>query len=412
MISKELRSIAALLASTFAMMVGTGLAGMLIPLRAVLEDWSPTAIGWIGTCYAIAFTAGCLVTPILVKRVGHIRIFAALQTLLGASLLLHALVVNPITWCLFRALGGMALAGGYMVVESWLNEKADNANRGKIFSAYMVVSMTGVAAGQYIVPFGDIGTSVLFMVGTMAFSMSMLPISLSTSQAPRPLTRVTINPKRLFQRSPAAMVGSFLAGVIFGVWNYFGPLYGQALGLSSTGIATMLASGMIGGVVFQYPIGRLSDMIDRRYVMALAGAVGVAISVGMIIIAPKEPLYIVLGIFALGSVLFPIYALNIAHANDSAQPEEFVEVSGGLLIVYGIGNMVGPQLGGRLMDAAGPNGFFIAIGGTYAVYGFYAFWRSLRTQAVEPSLRSDFQIVPVIPAQTPETVAMDARTSD
>ena len=153
---KEIRPFVALFLGTFLMMVGTGLGNMLIPLRASAEGWSSTAIAWIGTCYAIAFTAGCLLTPLFVRRVGHIRVFAVLQTMLAASLLLHALVPNPLAWALFRAMGGLTLVGGYMVIESWLNERVSNANRGTVFASYMIVSMSGVAAGQFILPLGDI----------------------------------------------------------------------------------------------------------------------------------------------------------------------------------------------------------------------------------------------------------------
>lgn len=408
----QIRSFAALLLGTFLMMVGAGLGNVLIPLRASAEGWSSTTIAWIGTAYAVAFTAGCLLTPLFVRRVGHIRVFAILQTLLAASMLLLALVPHPVAWAAFRAVGGLTLVGGYMVVESWLNERVDNSNRGTIFAAYMIVSMSGVTAGQFILPLGDVMNETLFMVAALAFGAALLPVSLSIAPAPQPLTQVRIDARALYRRSPVAVVGSFLAGVIFGNWIYFGPLYGQAMGLSSTGIAAMLTAAMIGGMVFQVPFGKLSDRFDRRYVMALAGAIGVAISVAMVVIAPTEPTSIVAGMFALGSVLFTIYALNVAHANDQANADEFIQVSGGLLIVYGIGNMVGPQLGGRLMDFMGPSGFFVAMGGVYALYGLYALWRSVRATAMHPSLRPGFRIIPVLPTTTPETLGMDARTAD
>lgn len=408
----SLRPFAALLLATFLMMVGTGLGNMLVPLRAAAEEWSSTTIAWIGTAYAVAFTIGCLLTPVFVKRVGHIRVFAVLQTLLAASLLLLPLITHPFAWAAFRAVFGLSLVGGYMVVESWLNERVDNLNRGAVFAAYMIVSMSGVAVGQFILPLGDIMTDKLFIVAALAFGGAMLPLALSTAPTPQPLTQVRINARALFRKSPAAVVGSFLAGVIFGNWIYFGPLYGRAVGLSDTGIASMLTAAMIGGVVFQIPFGRLSDRIDRRYVMALAGAIGVFISTIMVVLAPDRPVYIIGGVFGLGAVLFTIYALNVAHANDQADADEFVQVSGGLLIVYGVGNMIGPQLGGRLMDFMGPNGFFLAMGGVYALYGFYALWRSLRSDAVSPDLRSDFQIMPPLPAPTPQAMEMDARSSD
>ncbi|QPC92975.1 MFS transporter [Mesorhizobium sp. INR15] len=409
---RELRPFIALLLGTFLMMVGTGLGNMLIPLRASAEGWSSTAIAWIGTSYALAFTAGCLLTPLFVKRVGHIRVFSVLQTLLAASLLLHALVPNPLAWAVFRAVGGLTLAGGYMVIESWMNERVSNANRGAVFAAYMIVSMSGVAVGQFILPLGSVMSETLFMVGALAFGLALIPIALSVAPAPQPLTQVRINARLLFRKSPVAVVGSFLAGVIFGNWSYFGPLYGQSVGLSSTGIATMLTAAMIGGMVFQVPFGKLSDRIDRRYVMAMAGAIGVAVSASMAVLAPSSPFEIIFGMFALGSVLFTIYALNVAHANDHAEPAEFVQVSGGLLIVYGIGNMVGPQLGGRLMDHMGPSGFFAAMGAAYALYGIYALWRSIRSKTMHPSLKSDFRVVPALPSPTPEAITMDVRSKE
>jgi MFS family permease len=240
----------------------------------------------------------------------------------------------------------------------------------------------------------------------------MLPISLSKAQAPQPLTSVIVDPVSLFRRSPAAMAGSFLSGVIFSNWSYFAPIYGKAMNFSATGIATMLTLTMFGGMLFQFPFGRLSDKIDRRYVMALVGGLGFSISAFMAFNSPSSSLYIFVGMFLLGSVLFPMYALNVAHANDFAKPEEFVQVSGGLLIVYGIGSMAGPQLGGRLMDANGPGGFFVAMGLTYAVYGLYALWRSFRKGAIAPAMRPDFKIVPMSPTQTPETAVIYAPIQD
>jgi predicted MFS family arabinose efflux permease len=299
-----------------------------------------------------------------------------------------------------------------MIIESWLNERVDNANRGTIFAGYMIASMSGVGAGQFILPLGHVGTPVLFMISAVFYSMAMLPIAFTTAQSPQPLTRVSLDLKALYFKSPAALVGSFLAGVIFGNWNYFGPLYGQAVGLSSTGIAIMMTAAMVGGMIFQVPFGKLSDRIDRRYVMALAGMIGAAVSLTMIMTSPVRSVAVIGGVFALGSVLFTIYALNVAHANDKADTGEFLQVSGGLLIVYGIGTMIGPQLGGRLMDATGPSGFFIAMAIIYGLYGLHALWRSWQAPAVDPDQRSDFQVLPATPVQTPESGALDGRADE
>lgn len=394
------------------MLVGGGLAGMILPLRANLEGWSPTTVGWIGTGYAICFTAGCIVVPRLVRRVGHVRVFSSLTTVLGMSLLMHALVVHPLAWILIRGAAGFALAGAYMVVESWLNEKVTNENRGMVFSVYMMVSMGGLVAGQYIVPFSDPGLPYLFMIACLFYCLALLPTALSTAQSPRPLTQVSVNISGLFRKSPAAVVGSFLSGLIAGNWNYLVPIYGKLIGLSSAGIATMLACAMLGGVVFQFPLGRISDKVDRRYVMTFAGIVGVCVSIFMIAVGLQSQWLLYAGMFSFGSVLFPIYSLNVAHANDMAGPEEFVRVSSGLLIIYGIGNMTGPQMGGRLMDYMGPSGFFVAMLIGFAIYGSYAFWRTLRRVAIAPDERPDFQLIAMPRQQTPETFQLDPRVGE
>lgn len=401
--------ILALLTSTFFMLVGGGLAGMILPLRANLEGWSPTTIGWIGTGYAICFTAGCIIVPRLVRRVGHVRVFASLTTVLGMSLLLHALVVEPVAWILIRGAAGFALSGAYMVVESWLNEKVTNENRGMVFSVYMMVSMGGLIAGQYIVPFSDPGLPYLFMIACLFYSLALLPTALSSAQSPRPLTQVSVDIPGLFRKSPAAVVGSFLSGFIAGNWNYLAPIYGKLIGLGSAGIATMLACAMLGGVIFQFPLGRISDKVDRRYVMTFAGMVGVCVSAFMIVVGLESQWLLFAGMFFFGSVLFPIYSLNVAHANDVAEPEEFVRVSSGLLIIYGLGNMTGPQMGGRLMDYIGPSGFFVAMLTGFALYGSYAYWRTLRRVAVAPEDRAEFQLIAVPRQQTPETFQLDPR---
>lgn len=399
----QLLPITALLVSTFLMLAGGGLAGLLLPLRAGLEGWSPTTIGWIGTGYAVAFTSGCIVVPRLVRRVGHVRVFATLLTGLSMSLLLQSLVVNPFAWTVFRGLAGFSLAGGYMVVESWLNERVTNESRGKIFSIYMIVSMVGTMAGQYILPFGQIAGTSLFIIAALIYASAVIPTALSAAQSPQPLTQVRLDLRGLFSKSPAAAVGTLIAGIIAGGWNYLVPVYGGEIGLSTFQVATMVASAMIGGAVFQYPLGRASDRVDRRYVMVFAGLVGLSISIVMIGLQHQPPAVIFGLMFLFGSVLYPIYSLNVAHANDFASPDEFVQVSSGLLIVYGIGSMAGPQIVGRMMDHIGPSGFFLTMAGAYAAYAAYAFWRSLRRPPVAPEERPDFKAQTVARLHTPET---------
>lgn len=407
----QLLPIAALLFSTFLMLLAGGLAGILLPLRAGMEGWSTTTIGWMGTSYSLAFTVGCIVVPHFVRRVGHVRVFSALLTLLGMSLLMHALIVDPISWMIFRGVAGFSLAGSYMIIESWLNERVTNDTRGMIFSFYMIITMIGLMFGQYILPFGDAGTQTLFIVCALIYGCALLPTALSNAQSPKPLTQVSLDLKGLYKRSPAAAVGSLIAGVVAGTWNFLAAIYGGMNGLSNFGIATMLACAMIGGALFQYPIGRASDFVDRRYVMVVAGLIGFALSMTMILFHPTSPIALYTMMFLFGSVIYPIYSLNVAHANDYADNSEFVKISGGLLIIYGVGSVIGPQVSGRLMDAMGPHGFFVTMAMAFGVYGLHAFWRIKRFDRPAVSdQKTEFKFHTPDGQTTPVTMQLDPRS--
>ncbi len=408
----QIRPVAALLTGALFMQIGIGLTMMLIPLRATGEGWSNVTLGWIGAVYAASFTIGCLVTPRLVRRVGHIRVYAAIQSLLVASLLLHSLVVHPLAWALFRFVAGLAVAGTYMVLESWLNEKVTNQTRGTMLSAYMITCMAGIAGGQYIAPLGDPMSPTLFVVAGLLFVAAALPVTLSTAQSPQPLTQVGIDLRGLFRNSPAAMVGSFMSGVVFSIWSYFAPVYGKLSALSDLSIATMLSMAMIGGSLAQLPIGRLSDRMDRRIVMAGAGAFGAALCLLAHLVSPAEPWVLFAFTFTLGLVLFPIYGLANSHANDFAEPQDFVKVSGGLLITYGVGTIIGPLIAGPVIDGMGRAGFFLTLGGAFALYGGYSYWRSLRRDPVAAADRCDYQPAAPAVAQTPESLQLDPRIED
>jgi len=407
----QLLPIAALLASTFLMLLAGGLAGILLPIRGGLEGWSTTTIGWMGTSYALAFTIGCIVIPHLVKRVGHVRVFSALLTLLSIALLLHSLIVSPYAWMIFRGIAGFSLAGSYMIIESWLNERVTNETRGRVFSIYMIITMLGLMCGQYILPFGDATTQTLFIICAIIYASALLPTALSSAQSPNPLTQVQLDLKGLYRRSPAAAVGSLIAGIVAGTWSFLAAIYGGMNGLSTFGIATMLACAMIGGVIFQYPLGRASDVVDRRYVMVIAGAIGFIISMIMILIHPTSAYALYAMMFLFGSVIYPIYSLNVAHANDYADASEFVKVSSGLLIIYGAGSVIGPALSGPLMDLLGASGFFVTMAVAYAVYGLHALWRIRRYERPAVSdQKTEFKIYTPDGQPTPETMQLDPRS--
>jgi len=405
--------IAGLLASTFLLLAGNGLAGVLLPIRASVEGWSPVVIGWIGFGYAFAFSAGCFIVPRLVLRVGHVRVYSVLAAILAMSALAHALAVHPVAWMITRGLGGFALAGTYMIVESWLNEKTSNEDRGKVFSIYMVVSMIGLMAGQFLLIAADPATTTLFMVAALLFTAAVIPTGLSNASSPQPLNQVSLDLRKLFANSPLAFTGVAVAGFTFGAYAFQVPVYLQLAGLSGAQIASTMALAMIGGMVFQFPIGRLSDRMDRRYVIIASAFAGVILSTLLAMTAGMSFTVLFVLMFLFGGVLMPLYSLVVAYANDHADPNDFVEVSSGLLTIYGVGSMAGPVVAGAFMSLLGANGIFSLMAVSYLGLGFYAIWRLTRREAVPQEEMSDFAYAPpVAPAQTPEIMQLDPRSEE
>lgn len=399
--------VAGLLASTFLLLAGNGLIGVLLPIRAAMEGWSPVVIGWIGFGYALSFTAGCLFVPRMVLRVGHVRVYAVLAAVLAISILLHALIVHPLAWVVTRGIGGFALAGTYMIVESWLNEKAPNEERGKIFSVYMVVTMVGLMSGQFLLATADPGLATLFMIAAVLLAAAVIPTGLSNATSPRPLAQVSLDLRKLFTNSPLAFIGVAVTGAAFGAYSFQTPVFLQAVGLSHAQIATTMALVMIGGMVFQFPIGRYSDRTDRRFVIIATTSAGVVLTTLLTMMAGVSLTVLFVLMFLFGGVLMPLYSIIVAHANDHASPDDFVEVSSGLLIIYGAGSMAGPVIAGGFMNIMGPAGIFAMMALSFLAFTFYAAWRLTRREAVPQEEMSDFTYAPpVASAQTPEAIQL------
>ncbi|MCO6177618.1 MFS transporter [Ciceribacter sp. RN22] len=401
----SLTSIATLMLSTLLMMTGLGLMNYLVPLRALADGWSTVTVSVIATAYTLGFTLSCIVTPVLVRRVGHVRVFGALITLLTVSILFSALLVEVYAWLAFRALAGFAIAGSYLIIESWLNERVTNDNRGAVFSVYMITCLLGSIGGQYLVPLGDPKEMGLFVACGIIFSLALLPTMLSTAPSPAPIAEARFDLVRLYRRSPIAFVGSLLAGALSGTWGSLGGVYSQAIGMDATGGATLLAAVLAGGALAQMPIGRISDRIDRRLVMIACGLFGVAASLAMAAFGALGVVAACIAGFFVGAVLYPVYALNAAHAADMAEPGEYVTVSGGVMILYGMGTVTGPLIGGSLMQALGPVGLVWFLAFIFAVYAGYAAWRMGRRRGKARDEKTDFQgaTIPVLGADRVNT---------
>lgn len=375
---ESLRAVSSLLLSIFIVMTGFGVASYIVQLRALGEGWTAYDISLIGAVYSLGYTLSSFITPKFIRRTGHIRVFAAYIALMSISVLLCSLVPNPYAWMFFRGLFGFAIAGGYMIMESWINEKAENEYRGFMFSAYMFVAMTGSIAGPYIAAWGDAMTTTLFIIAAILLCVGIFPISLSAASSPSLPTEVGFDLSGLWRRSPVAFVGTFLAGVIAAAWLNFSVVYAKMAGLSETGGANIIAAVTLGSMVAQFPLGRLSDYIDRRLVMVLSGIVGILACLWMSVLSGEHEIMLYIAGFAAGMVIYPIYAINVAHANDLAEPGEYVRIASGLTVLYGLGVIVGPLLTGPAIAWAGAPGLPLLLVINFALYGAYAGWRIIK----------------------------------
>ncbi len=393
----SLASIFYLMLSTLLMMAGLGLMNYLVPIRSIAEGWSPLTISVIATGYTLGFTVSCIITPKLVARVGHVRVFSALVTLLTVSILLCSLLVEWHAWVLFRAIAGFAIAGSYLIIESWLNERVNNENRGALFSVYMITCLVGSIGGQYLVPLADPSTTVLFILCALIFSLAIFPTALSTAQSPAPIAQARFDLMRLYRRSPVAFIGSLMSGALSGTWGSLGGVYTQNIGMNTAQGATLLAAVLAGGAISQMPLGRLSDRVDRRLVMVMCSIFGVLACAVMAIFGGLGLTPIYIGGFFVGTVLYPVYALNVAHANDLAEPNEYVTISSAIMILYGLGTVSGPLMAGTLMEWAGPNGLLWFLSAIFAIYGGYAGFRITRRSSAHgiSGGKTGFQSMPL-----------------
>ncbi|MFQ3237395.1 MAG: MFS family permease [Paraglaciecola sp.] len=337
-----LLSMFSLLFSAAILLVGHGLQLTLVPLYAVNLAWEPALIGYIGSSYFVGFVLGCLTVPRLVARVGHIRVFTVLIALTTASLLFIALVDHFVFWLVARCLTGWALAGIYMVIESWLNEKTTAERRGSILSVYIIITLLAICVGQLLVGF-DLGFEGLFMLAAALLVLGVVPIGLTSSSVPKLIPAVRFSFKRIFAVSQVAMVGAFFGGLVTGGFWALGPVVANANQLSAGQVGIFMAVTILGGTALQFPVGRLSDRIDRRHVITGLAILGMCTSIVAILLDSSSPEFIYITMFAFGGLTFPLYSLCLAHANDNTDLS-MMEVGSAVLMMNSFGSIIGPLI--------------------------------------------------------------------
>lgn len=338
-----LAPVAALLFSVSILLTGQGLMGTLLPLRASIEDFSTVSIGIFGAGYFLGFAVGCLKGGDLVQRVGHIRVFLAMAALASAAPLLHGLVVGPFSWSLLRLLNGFSLAVLYVVIESWLNEHATNENRGIVFSTYAMITLSVLAAGQMMTLLYDPTGLQLFAIASVLISIAAIPIALSSSPSPDIPEKATVDLRGLYRTSPAGGLGCLAAGLANGAFWALAPVFTHSFSAGPGLAAWFMTAAVLGGAVAQWPLGALSDYFGRRAVL-IAASVGAAAIGATLSWTGTTWDTTTIGLLGAcwGAAALPLYTISVAHTNDYAEPSQFVTVSGGLLLMYGIGATIGP----------------------------------------------------------------------
>ncbi|WGF87150.1 MFS transporter [Marinivivus vitaminiproducens] len=418
-LSTTLNPLTALLAGAFIVLVGQGLQGMIVPVRAQLESFATSEIGLLSSAYSAGFVLSCILTPYVMRRVGHIRTFAVMAALAACVVQLLMLAVHPWVWITLRVVTGFCFAGLFMVIESWLNAQAGNDNRGQVFSVYMLVNLIAVMLGQMLLPLGDPAAVTLFATTAILITLALVPVSMTRTQAPMPLTEVRLRLGRLYELSPVGVMGCFIIGMGNGAIGGLGAIYAQRLGFSLGEVALFMSAGILGGAVGQMPLGRLSDRMDRRRVIAAAAVAAAGLGLALAIAgglhgaqaAPELPIAVVIGLyFLLGGFIYSIYGLCVAHANDFASTDEFVETSSGLLLTYGVGNVVGPVFASLLMDRIGTGALFAWSSVVQAFFAVFVIYRMTRRAAPE---RTTFVVSGGVSERSgPALAVLDPRSGD
>lgn len=353
-----LAPIAALLLSVAMLLMGNGLQGTLLPVRAQFEDFSALDIGVLGSAYFLGFALGCFYGPHTVRRVGHIRVFAAMVSIASTISLAHALLLSAPVWWILRAGTGFCFAALYMVIESWLNEKSTNENRGMVFSVYTIINLTVITIGQMMLTLDSPFAFSLFALASILVSLAAVPVALTTATAPQPPAIVQIRPRYLFRLSPVGFVGCFAVGLANSCFWALGPVFAQREEGDVTTIAIFMSLTVIAGAAGQWPLGRVSDRMDRRKVIIIACFGGALAGVGLMLSGQIWPRGLLLFAVLYGFFSFPLYALCAAHMNDFVEPDGYVEAASGLLLVFGAGAVLGPITASALMRYYGVDWLF------------------------------------------------------
>lgn len=372
------------------LMLGAGLQGTLLGLRATLEGFPTPVIGVIMSCYYIGYLLGTTSAPRMLRKVGHVRVFAALAAVASVAVLVQGAFVRPLPWAAMRLISGVCFAGIYVVAESWLNDRASRANRGRLLAVYMLVLYVGLGTAQFLLIVSNPSTANPFMLVAVLISLAMVPIVVSAKHTPERAIPRTVHYRDLYRNSPLGVVAISVSGLISSIIFSMGPVYARLSGLGTSGVATFMAVSILAAVLTQYPVGRLSDRIDRRTVIAAVCTLATIVAGCIVAFGDlPRPLFLTLAALFSGFAL-TLYSLAVSHVNDKLEPAQMVAASSALLLLNGSAAAIGPVLAGSLMAAFGTPAYFLMLATLTGTLTLYDLWRKTRRRPVPLAQKGPF----------------------
>lgn len=386
-----------------------GAQGSLLGIRAELEGFDTLATGLLMSGYYLGFLLGSLRAPAIIQRVGHVRAFAALTALASMTILVHSVIVDPWTWGVMRLLTGFAVSAIYVVAESWLNQAADNRTRGQLLSLYMITMLAGLSGGQFLLNVSDPRSFELFTLISILISLAAIPILLTATPMPpfaaaRPVSVVT-----LYRVAPTGLVGSFLINACYAMALGMGAVYASRMGMRVSEISLFIAVLLIGGMLMQWPLGKLSDRMDRRTVIAGAAFAALIFAVASALVGVSGGVGYLLLALLFGGSCFPLLALYLALTNDQLEADQAVGASSALLLVGGVGASIGPFMVSLAMDSWGPSSFFWSLAAMAGLMTAHAVYKRLTDPFPASTEQSSFQMQAPFPVGS---VLMDPLPED
>ncbi|ADE14233.1 major facilitator superfamily MFS_1 [Nitrosococcus halophilus Nc 4] len=391
---RELQSISSLLFGIAIVLLGSGLLGTLVGVRANQEQFGPAIIGLIQSAFFLGYVLGTFFCPPLIKRVGHIRVFATMAALGSAAAMGFALWIHPLWWAILRIISGISIVGLYMVVESWLNEQSSHHRRGRVFAIYMSITLVALGLSQFLLLIEDSQGFIRFALATVFISLALIPVALTQMVEPKPVPAPQSNLKALYSVSPLGVVGALVAGLASSAFWGMGAVFAQSIGLSVSGTSAFMSAVIFGGALLLWPVGHLSDRWDRRDVLIVVSLASAATAFGALMVLDGSVVVLLLLAFLYGGVSFPVYALAVAHLNDHLKPGEVLEATRSILLVYGAGSALGPVVAGFCIATWGAPSFLEYLAAILALLGLFGLYRTRRSAPVPVEEQGEF--VPMV----------------